>query len=84
MVHMVLISGGEASGLGSWAAKSAGAKGNNLKVAICTTAAAYQQLAKSTMDTTKAAGVYRSYSCIFHRFFSWRYYLSARNKWTAL
>ena len=35
-------SGGQATGLGSWAAKSAGAEGNNLKVDICTTAAAYQ------------------------------------------
>ena len=49
-------SGGQATGLGSWAAKSAGAEGNNWKVDICTTAAAYQELSKSTMDSTAAAG----------------------------
>ena len=43
-------SGGEATSKGSWAARWAGTEGNSLKVAICTTAAAYQELAKSTMD----------------------------------
>ena len=43
-------SGGEATSKGSWAARWAGTEGNNLQVAICSTAAAYQQLAKSTMD----------------------------------
>ena len=47
-------SAGQASGLGSFAARFAGARGNNLKVAICTTAAAYQELAKSTVATNAA------------------------------
>ena len=50
------FSGGQASGLGSWAAKSAGTEGNNLKVDICTTAAAYEELSKSTLDTAVAIG----------------------------
>ena len=50
------FSGGEATGLGSWAAKSAGAKGNNLSVSICTTAAAYQELGKNTTDGAYVAG----------------------------
>ncbi|HIM82884.1 MAG TPA: hypothetical protein EYM50_03945 [Nitrososphaerales archaeon] len=49
-------SGGEASGLGSWAARFAGARGNNLQVAYCATSAAYKELGKTTMDTTAAAG----------------------------
>ena len=49
-------SGGEATGLGSWAARWAGSRGNNLQVVYCATSAAYRETGKSTMDTTAAAG----------------------------
>ena len=50
------FSSGEATGHGSWAARYAGAWGNNLQVNICATAAAYQELAKNTTDGAYVAG----------------------------
>ena len=49
-------SDGSASGRGSWAARSAGARGNSLKVDICTTKEAYQELAKNTTDGAYLVG----------------------------
>ena len=49
-------SDGSATSKGSWGARYAGTLGNNLQVAICTSAAAYQELAKNTTDAAYVAG----------------------------
>ena len=50
------FSGGQATGLGEYAARWAGAWGNNIKVAWCATAAAYTQAAATTVATNNAVG----------------------------
>ena len=50
------FSGGQATGLGEYAARWAGAWGNNVKVAWCATAAAFYQAAATTCATNNAVG----------------------------
>ena len=50
------FSGGQASGLGEYAARWAGAWGNSIDVAWCATAAAYSEAAATTIATANAIG----------------------------
>ena len=50
------FSDGSATGKGSWGARWAGVRGNSLKVDMCTTAAAYQELSKNTTSSGLAVG----------------------------
>ena len=49
-------SGGEATGLGSWAARTPGAWGNNLQVSACTSGDAYYKAVKTTTTAELLAG----------------------------
>ena len=49
-------SGGEATGLGSWAARTPGAWGNNLQVSACTSGDAYYKAIKTTTTAELLAG----------------------------
>ena len=48
---------GGAGSVGAWAARTAGAHGNNLKVSVCPSSTVYEETAKTTtQDTDSAAG----------------------------
>jgi phage tail sheath protein FI len=47
--------GGGQADVGQWAARTAGEWGNSLKVSMCTSAAAYYESAKTTVDANAAA-----------------------------
>ena len=49
-------SGGEATGLGSWAARTPGTWGNSLQVSACTSGDAYYKAAKTSTTSALAAG----------------------------